>query len=38
MAKYRFFSHDFERLKNDSGASHIYSNGGFDLLAIVPKD
>jgi hypothetical protein len=37
MAKYRFFSYDFERLKNDSGASHIYSNGGFDLLEIVPE-
>jgi hypothetical protein len=38
MAKYRFFSHDFSRLKNDSGASHIYSNGGYDLLVIVPKN
>jgi len=36
MAKYRFFSQDFERLKNDSGANLIYSNGGFDLLTIVP--
>jgi hypothetical protein len=34
MAKYRFFSQDFERLKNDPGASLIYSNGGFDLLTI----
>ena len=34
MAKYRFFSHDFERLGNDPGASLIYSNGGFDLLTI----
>ena len=38
MAKYRFFSYDFERLKNDSGASHIYSNGGFDLLEIAPEN
>ena len=37
MAKYRFFSQDFERLKHDSGASRIYSNGGFDLLTIAPE-
>lgn len=37
MAKYRFFLYDFDRLKNDYGASHIYSNGGFDLLEIVPE-
>lgn len=38
MAKYRFFSQDFERLKHDSGASLIYSNGGFNLLTIAPEE
>ena len=37
MAKYRITTRDFERLNNDSGANLLYSNGGFDLLTIVPK-
>jgi hypothetical protein len=36
MAKYRFLSRDFERLNHDSGASLIYSNGGYDLFTITP--
>jgi hypothetical protein len=36
MAKYRFLPRDFDRLDHDSGASLIYSNGGFDLLTITP--
>jgi hypothetical protein len=38
MAKYRFLSQDFERLKHDYGASRLYSNGGFDLLMITPEE
>ena len=37
MAKYRFSSQDFIRLQHDPGASRIYSNGGFDLMTIVPE-
>jgi hypothetical protein len=37
MAKYRFTLRDYEQLYNDPGASLIYSNGGFDLLTIVPQ-
>jgi len=34
LAQYRFTVHDFERLNDDSGISHLYSNGGFDLWNI----
>ena len=37
MAEYRMTTGDFERLNIDSGANLLYSNGGFDLLTIVPK-
>ena len=36
MAKYRLFPQDFDRLKNDPGASFLYSNGGYDILTIRP--
>jgi hypothetical protein len=34
MAQYRFAKNDFERLRDDSGISLIYSNGGFDMWNI----
>lgn len=34
MAQYRFNPQDFERLREDPGASLIYSNGGLDLWRI----
>jgi hypothetical protein len=37
MAEFRMTPRDFERLNNDSGANLLYSNGGFNLLTIVPK-
>jgi hypothetical protein len=37
MAKYRITMQDYERLNNDPGANLLYSNGGFDFLAIIPE-
>jgi len=34
IAQYRFVNNDFERLRDDSGISLIYSNGGFDMWNI----
>lgn len=34
MAEYRFETNDFERLRDDSGISLTYSNGGFDIWNI----
>jgi hypothetical protein len=38
MAEYRLTTRDFERLNHDSGASLLYSNGGFDILTILPSN
>jgi len=38
MAKYRIVPLDFERLENDPTVSFIYSNGGYNILTIVPEN
>jgi hypothetical protein len=34
MAKFRYYPREFNRVKNDPGTNHVYSNGEFDLLVI----